>query len=206
MISYAESVMKEGTTLLRGKLAFDAALFNNYIDECWVTKKYAEHGAYGLDGKAVVDYEARQSVSVVFPDFAVPLAARLNDIAYQYARDNFDTTATPFRTNTELFSYPVGRGIKLHTDDHAQTTTGTMVGVDFQRGITTVLYLNNDYSGGEIEFPRQGLKIKPEVGEFVMFPSNKNFPHQVLPITNGRRNSMQLIWGLINPATNNFSG
>lgn len=205
MKSYAESVMKADTQLLRGELEFDTAAFEAYIENCWATKKYVEHGAYGLDGKPVVDYNARQSISMLFPDFAVVVAGKLNDIVYQYAKANFNTSTTPFRTNTELFSYPIGRGIKMHVDDHAQTDAGLVLGRDFQRGITTVLYLNNAYEGGEIEFPLQGLKLKPSVGEFVMFPSNKKFPHQVLPITAGRRNSMQLIWGLFNPANNTFA-
>lgn len=36
-----------------------------------------------------------------------------------------------------------------------------------------VFYLNNDYKGGELEFPELGIIFKPEAGSIVMFKSNE---------------------------------
>jgi predicted 2-oxoglutarate/Fe(II)-dependent dioxygenase YbiX len=48
-------------------------------------------------------------------------------------------------------------------------------------------YLNDDYEGGEIEFPRFGLQVKPEPNQMIMFPSNYVYNHVVNPVTSGTR-------------------
>jgi hypothetical protein len=48
-----------------------------------------------------------------------------------------------------------------------------------------VLYLNDDYEGGEIKFKDYNITIKPKAGSLVIFPSN--MIHEVLPVKNGIR-------------------
>jgi predicted 2-oxoglutarate/Fe(II)-dependent dioxygenase YbiX len=52
------------------------------------------------------------------------------------------------------------------------------------------MYLNDNYEGGEIEFVNSGIKIKPEAGSIIFFPSNFLYVHEVHPITSGFRYSM----------------
>jgi Rps23 Pro-64 3,4-dihydroxylase Tpa1-like proline 4-hydroxylase len=58
------------------------------------------------------------------------------------------------------------------------------------RVLSTVTYLNDNYEGGEIEFRQSNVKIKPEKGSIVFFPSNYLYIHEVYPIINGTRYSM----------------
>jgi hypothetical protein len=53
--------------------------------------------------------------------------------------------------------------------------------------IATLIYLNDDYEGGEIYFPDLGLEYKPKAGDLVMFPDNPHFVHGVKPILSGTR-------------------
>jgi hypothetical protein len=53
------------------------------------------------------------------------------------------------------------------------------------RWISAVLYLNDDYLGGEIEFPHFDVKIKPEAGTLVLFPSNYAYRHIAHEVTSG---------------------
>lgn len=48
-----------------------------------------------------------------------------------------------------------------------------------------VLYLNNDYSGGELFFPKLGYEIIPEPGTLIIFPSTEEFEHGVRPVKEG---------------------
>lgn len=50
-----------------------------------------------------------------------------------------------------------------------------------------VTYLNDEYEGGELNFPNHEITIKPQAGSVIMFPSHEPFLHQVLPIKNGTR-------------------
>jgi Rps23 Pro-64 3,4-dihydroxylase Tpa1-like proline 4-hydroxylase len=58
------------------------------------------------------------------------------------------------------------------------------------RVLSSVMYLNDNYSGGEIEFINSGVKVKPEAGSIIFFPSNFLYVHEVYPITDGFRYSM----------------
>lgn len=50
-----------------------------------------------------------------------------------------------------------------------------------------VLYLNSDYVGGDLAFPEQGIKIKPEAGSLVIFPSVKPYFHASTPLVSGNK-------------------
>lgn len=54
---------------------------------------------------------------------------------------------------------------------------------------TIVLYLNDNYEGGEIVFPNHNVQIKPKAGSLVMFPATSDFVHLVNPIVSGNRYS-----------------
>jgi predicted 2-oxoglutarate/Fe(II)-dependent dioxygenase YbiX len=79
-----------------------------------------------------------------------------------------------------LLKYNSGQEYKKHYDG------GTEVG----RAISAVCYLNNDYVGGEIEFPHFNVKIKPEPGMLILFPSNFAYSHIALPVTEGTKYAM----------------
>lgn len=51
--------------------------------------------------------------------------------------------------------------------------------------ISSILYINSDYVGGELEFPKQGFSIKPDAGSMVIFPSVKPFYHKSTEIVEG---------------------
>jgi len=55
------------------------------------------------------------------------------------------------------------------------------------RVLSALLYLNDDYEGGEIEFKHSGIKFKPEAGSVLFFPSNFLYVHEVYPVTKGPR-------------------
>lgn len=55
------------------------------------------------------------------------------------------------------------------------------------RTLSVVMYLNDDYVGGEISFPQVGVTIKPEAGSVIFFPSNFVFTHQISEVKEGIR-------------------
>lgn len=57
-----------------------------------------------------------------------------------------------------------------------------------------VAYLNDDYEGGEIEFPIFGLKTKPKAGSLVVFPSNYPYLHVVHPVLFGKRYALNVFF------------
>lgn len=49
----------------------------------------------------------------------------------------------------------------------------------------TILYLNDDYLGGELFFSDKDFKIKPEPGSLLIFPGTDEFKHGVNPVKAG---------------------
>lgn len=57
---------------------------------------------------------------------------------------------------------------------------------DNPRTVSAVVYLNDDYVGGEFSFSRlDDLTIKPETGDIIVLPSNYLYEHESKPVTEG---------------------
>lgn len=76
--------------------------------------------------------------------------------------------------------YLPGEFFKIHAD-HGPYYTCT---------VSAVVYLNDDYEGGEIEFPRHNFKLKPKAGDIILFPSNFVYEHASLDISSGQKYSV----------------
>ena len=67
--------------------------------------------------------------------------------------------------------------------------------IGFQSDYSALLYLNNSYDGGEIEFMQHGIKIKPSPGTLIFFKGDMNAFHKVNEVTNGERyNFVTFYW------------
>lgn len=90
-----------------------------------------------------------------------------------------------FRINEEIKSaetfgllrYKPGEKYNLHYDGGTETA----------RAVSVLIYLNEDYDGGEIEFPNFNLKIKPKAGTLILFPSNYAYAHIAHPVRSGTK-------------------
>ena len=60
--------------------------------------------------------------------------------------------------------------------------------------LSGLFYLNDDYEGGELYFPLQGIQFKPKAGGAYFFPGDKNFIHGVTEITSGIRYVIPFFW------------
>lgn len=83
-----------------------------------------------------------------------------------------------------LLRYQEGGFFKEHVDvmrDHP---------VLGHRRLSVIAFCNDDFDGGELVFPRQGITIKPEPGMMAIFPSGFTHPHESTEITRGTKYSI----------------
>jgi len=102
---------------------------------------------------------------------------------------------------SSVIELTVGDFMSLHLDHGAATNedVGFKTGSgNPTRDISSVLYYNNNYKGGEICFPNQDLFIKPKPGTFICFPAKDEFPHEVKVITEGTRWCSTNFWCIKN--------
>jgi hypothetical protein len=76
-----------------------------------------------------------------------------------------------------VLKYGKGQHFSNHIDDHP----------NYPRRTSTIYYLNDNYTGGELNFPRFNLTIKPQANQKIIFPSNYVYNHSVSPVIEGER-------------------
>jgi len=84
-------------------------------------------------------------------------------------------------TGYELLKYEAGQFFGPHVDIIYNSDKFN------RRRLSMLIYLNNNYTGGELNFPRHGMMLKPDVGDILMFPSEFMYPHESLPILSGTK-------------------
>jgi hypothetical protein len=84
-----------------------------------------------------------------------------------------------------LCRWDVGKQLTPHIDNQDTHEYSTP-----WRNYSSLVYLNNDYEGGEIFFPRLNLSLKPAAGMLVIFSSGAEHEHGVKEVTAGRRYTM----------------
>lgn len=63
--------------------------------------------------------------------------------------------------------------------------------------IAGLFYLNDDYEGGELYFPKQGIQFKPKKGSAYFFPGDLHYIHGVTEITSGIRYVSPFFWTIL---------
>lgn len=63
--------------------------------------------------------------------------------------------------------------------------------------IAGLFYLNDEYEGGELYFPEQGIQFKPKRGAAYFFPGDMNYIHGVTEITSGIRYVSPFFWTIL---------
>jgi len=92
----------------------------------------------------------------------------------------------------QFLRYGVGGFYKPHCDGEALWRSGNRLEWrrNTDRDISMVVFLNDDFAGGVLAFPEQGIVVPPRAGTLVAFPSSHHFMHGVTPVTSGERFSL----------------
>jgi hypothetical protein len=82
----------------------------------------------------------------------------------------------------EAFNFVKYEGEGTHFNIHADH------GPAYNCTVSAVIYINDNYEGGEIKFPRLDNYIHtPKVGDIAIFPSNYIYEHASLPMKSGTK-------------------
>jgi Rps23 Pro-64 3,4-dihydroxylase Tpa1-like proline 4-hydroxylase len=84
----------------------------------------------------------------------------------------------------EALKYEPGEKYVMHYDDGSKHVS--------HRVTSCVIYLNDDYEGGEIEFSNFDIKVKPVKNSMVLFPSNYPYMHIAHQVNSGTRYAINI--------------
>lgn len=154
-------------------------------------------------GKAVSDSYHRSSSFITMPDdIYTETATRLTNIVTGYAAalGKIPTLVE----GLQFLKYDASNSGHFlpHTDNAFYDAYGKFHYTAPQRHLTAIAYVNESYEGGELilhsvtDDHGNVLRMKPKVGEVVIFPSDIRFLHEVTPVTRGCRLSIVGWFGL----------
>jgi len=82
-----------------------------------------------------------------------------------------------------VMHYNAGIGSALHNDNYSFEESREVFNAWKS---SAVVFLNQEFDGGELIYPNQGITIKPVTGNMVIAPADESAPHFVSPSSSDR--------------------
>ena len=140
----------------------------------------------------IVDKQTRDTQIVpmgpLYPKIEDLFRNSVREIINPFYQCEVDSSEIP-----QVLSYGIGGHYKPHIDGESiwMTPRGEKIWKkSTDRDLSIVFYLNDDFEGGDFIFPELKIRVRPEPGMMVCFPSNHHYSHGVEPVTKGKRYSI----------------
>jgi len=139
-----------------------------------------------------VDKEVRDTQHIEMGQIAPKIIELMRNIVKEIINPFYDVEISESEI-PQILSYGIGGHYRPHVDGESlwQTPDGELIWKkSTERDLSIVLYLNDDFEGGDFIFPDLKLRVRPEPGMMICFPSNHHYRHGVEPVTKGNRYSI----------------
>jgi hypothetical protein len=172
-------------------------ILNNFIrnNKVWdITEThYNENGTVIYDSNywadRVITYPNISKIDASIIDTIEGMVARLKIEVDSY----FSVDAAP--TSPAMVRWLPGQFQMPHADKELHSGPDAGQPNDFPwYDIAGLFYINDDYEGGELYFPNQGIQFKPKSGSAYFFPGDMNYIHGVSEIKSGIRYTVPFFW------------
>jgi hypothetical protein len=179
---------------------YEITRLNDFIrsNENWdITEThYNENGTVIYDSgywaNRVATYPTIQKTNPEIPEIIEGMVARLKiEVDKFFGVDALPTSPAMVRWLPGQFQMP-------HADKELHTGPDAGKPNDFPYyDIAGLFYVNDDYEGGELYFPNQGIQFKPKRGAAYFFPGDMNYIHGVTEIKSGIRYTVPFFWTIL---------
>jgi hypothetical protein len=187
MIVELENFMTEEEIIFLEKAAKSLTIWD-------VTQSHVnENGTVVYDSSYWKDRVATQPTLDKNDPTISPVIAGLFERLKPIIEDFYKVKVTP--TGTTIVRWLPGQLQNPHADKELHEGPDAGLPNDFPNyDLSSLFYLNDDYEGGELYFPLQGIKFKPKKGAAYFFPGDKEYVHGVTEIKNGIRYTCPFFW------------
>jgi len=178
----------------------EVSTLNSFIrnNENWdfTETHYNENGTVIYDAdywaNRVATYPTIEKSNPEIPKLIENMVARLKIEVDKF----FDVDAKP--TSPAMVRWLPGQLQMPHADKELHTGPDAGKPNDFPYyDLAGLFYINDDYEGGELYFPNQGIQFKPKAGAAYFFPGDKNYIHGVTQIKSGIRYTVPFFWTIM---------
>lgn len=140
---------------------------------------------YGSSGMGIMHDDEDTKLFGLYPTFFQELTAKYKEAVEE-------VFGRPVKPNTShAQKWDVGGFASPHSDNSDFDGNPTSFQINKYVGI---LYLNDDYEGGNLFFPDHDIDFKPPAYSFITFPGGVENIHGVSEITAGTRYTMVSFW------------
>jgi prolyl 4-hydroxylase len=139
----------------------------------------------------IVDNSSRKSFTAWLSNETNPVVSKIAELSRNLTNYPLD-----HQEDLQVVRYPTGGFFKPHYDccDGGPEECQRMNNQGGPRKITILIYLNDDYTGGETVFPNINMKVEPTKGKALVFWSTtqddeviRNALHGGNPVQNGEK-------------------
>jgi len=178
----------------------EVSRLNNFIrnNESWdfTETHYNENGTVIYDAdywaNRVATYPTIEKSDPEIPKLIERMVSRLKTEVDKF----FNVDANP--TSPAMVRWLPGQLQMPHADKELHTGPDAGTPNDFPYyDLAGLFYINDDYEGGELYFPNQGIQFKPKAGAAYFFPGDKNYIHGVTEIKSGIRYTVPFFWTIM---------
>ena len=107
--------------------------------------------------------------------------------AYIELADRFLGQPLDWYESPELMRYRPGGLYIKHADSQNMNPVTRQWNKVIDRDLSLLVYLNEDFEGGELYFERFRYRLRPRAGMAVLFPSDNRYVHAAEQVTKGER-------------------
>jgi predicted 2-oxoglutarate/Fe(II)-dependent dioxygenase YbiX len=169
----------DGIWLWENAIEDPESFFSNILNQSW--ESFTNVAESGKGGSTII---GRNSVieedSIMYDKILKIFTKGLNEY------DLKENSITDKNMNSGYWlvrEYNSGSYMEEHSDVYSYVLDKS--GNNVIPKLTAIIYINDDYIGGEITFPHNNVSIKPKAGTLIIFPSN--LQHRVDLISEGNR-------------------
>lgn len=154
---------------------------------------------YNENGTVIYDSDYWENRVITYPNISKTDPSVIDIIEGMVARlkievdSYFSVDAAP--TSPAMVRWLPGQFQMPHADKELHSGPDAGKPNDFPwYDIAGLFYINDDYEGGELYFPNQGIQFKPRAGSAYFFPGDMNYIHGVSEIKSGIRYTVPFFW------------
>lgn len=175
LIEDTELIINDNTPMTKWKLFSTKPHENDAEPYTFQTYEYVKTKVFKKD----ITKDKSKLVYSIYKKLLEPVEKAVGHYASTYGLKvaNF----TDFSINK---AYP-GKHTGPHVDSH---------GLENSPKLTTILFLNNKFDGGEMLFRHQKVMIDPVPGSVLVYPSMEPYYHQPNQIKNGVKYTASMYW------------
>lgn len=137
-----------------------------------------------VDNNAVPNFtQVNMNAEGKYDKFIQVLCYKFVDVVKQYKKDLPEYCE--WFPNKIFFEELRIKKYEPGTEDQFDTHVDVQDHATAKRFLAFLVYLNDDFFGGETDFPYNKLTVRPKTGTVLVFPPTWQYPHRGLPVREG---------------------